>query len=340
MIDVKKKVPILYARLSQAEAKSEGGRKLNDQIKSMKKWLKENGFRKEPMIFKEVASGTDPTRPQWKAAINAAKAKKNAVFVVRDFTRWSRDMRTGMSASIPLYENDIPIIATVEGISNMAGTRAHPNPNGDLLWGLKTSIGTSDVERTKSIERETRSRLQEEGISTVPGFSLYPFAAKNPWAVLIENYPRLNSDLKPARFGELIALETKVGKKLFSPGDKWYRTAVENWLEIKKQLPDEKEYAEWWDFFNRVRDYERSEGYDGAGRGYVTKRGRKTMILDKGGLSWKVKALRRMTNAYMRFPSQYPKPTEEQWVEWIANYPNYLSVKDFKVWSRLSPELQ
>ena len=43
MIDVKKKVPILYARLSQAEAKSEGGRKLNDQIKSMKKWLKENG---------------------------------------------------------------------------------------------------------------------------------------------------------------------------------------------------------------------------------------------------------------------------------------------------------
>jgi len=334
LIDLKKRTPIIYARLSQAEAKSEGAKKLNLQIQKVKDYLKKNGIKGSPLIFKEVASGTDETRPQWLAAIAASMARKNRFLAVYDFSRFSRDMRWAMAKNIPMYESDVPILSTLDGVGMLTGTRANPHPDGDLMWGIKTTLVTREVETTKEKERTTGKTLRKAGIATTVGLSLYPFTNKNPWAVMIEEYPRLGADLKPAQFGELIALETKVGNKKYSPGPKWYRTALERWLGIKGSLSPSA-YKAWWGFLNRVRDYEKAEGYDGAGRAYVRVGGTKRKILDKGTLSWPVKALRRMANQYLNDPADHTKPTQAEWMEWTSNPGPYLGATDFKTWEKL-----
>lgn len=317
--------PIIYARLSRSEAKSEGPKKLNKQVKVMKTWLKKNGFKKEPIVFKEVASGSDPTRKEWNAAIKAAIAKKKAVFVVTDWSRWAKNIRHGMAGSIPLYEAGIPLISTLEGgIQGAAGTKANPNADGDLLWAIKVALGAADIERLKGREIQVREELQSEDIATTAGLGLFPFAAMNPWAVLIEHYPRFKAkDIKGAAYGRLVADSTKVKGRKVSPGDQWYKRNYKNYVRIKEALT-ESEFKRWWEFLNRVRAYEKAEGYDGAGQG-----------VEKGKVSWKVKALRRMSNAYLTEPEKYVEPTDEHWVEWTENFPSYLGVKDGKLYDRL-----
>jgi len=325
MIDLKKRTPVIYARLSQAEAKSEGAKKLRLQIKKIQDFLKANGIKKTPLIFKEVASGTDPTRPEWRAAIAASMAKKNRVLAVFDFSRFSRDMRSGMAASIPMYAADVPILSTLDGIGLLTGTKEHPHPDGDLMWGIKTTLVTREVETTKEKERTTGKTLREAGVATVKGLALYPLAAANPWEILIEQYPRFKAkDINATDYGRLIADLTAVKGRKVSPGWQWQRGNVKTWLAIKKSVSPTA-YAEWWRFLNRVRDYERSQGYDGAGSG-----------VEKGKISWRVKALRRMSNAYLNEPAKYPIPTEDEWVEWTSNFQPYLSVKDTKLHSAVS----
>jgi DNA invertase Pin-like site-specific DNA recombinase len=325
MIDLKKRTPIIYARLSQAEAKSEGAKKLRLQVKKVEKWLREQGIKRKPLIFKEVASGTDPTRPEWKAAIASALGKKKSVVVVLDYSRWSRDMREGMAASIPLYHADIPIVSTLDGAAMMTGTNANPRPDGDMMWGIKTTLVGREVATTKEKERVTGKTLREAGIATVRGLALYPFAAANPWAILSDQYPRLKAkDINPSEYGNLIADLTAIKGRKVSPGWQWQRNTLPRWLGIKESLSPEA-YAEWWGFLNRVRNYEKSEGHDGAGS-----------RVEKGPISWPVKALRRMSNAYLNEPDKYPKPTDDEWVEWTSNFEPYLSVKDSKTYLAVS----
>jgi len=325
MIDLKKRTPIIYARLSQAEAKSEGPKKLRLQVKKIEDFLKKNGIKKKTLIFKEVASGTDPTRTEWKAAIAASLGKKNTFIAVYDFSRFSRDMRSGMAASIPMYNANVPILSTLDGVGMLTGTKENPHPDGDLMWGIKTVLVTREVETTKEKERTTGRTLREAGVATVKGLALYPHAAANPWEILIEQYPRFKAkDINATDYGRLIADLTAVKGRKVSPGWQWQRNNVKTWLDIKESVSPDA-YAEWWAFLNRVRDYERSQGYDGAGSG-----------VEKGKVSWQVKALRRMSNAYLNEPAKYPIPTEDEWVEWTSNFEPYLSVKDSKTYSAVS----
>jgi len=316
--DLKGFQPIVYIRISTDEQSPQDAGKplekrqnMKRQLEVIKKWLKANGLNlpKDNHIHYELASGGDPTRPILARAIQqAVEQKGKTMFVVAELSRFHRDIRHGMSATIPLFENNIPLVATDDGL--ITGTKQNPEGDNDILMGLKISLATGERERLRKRVGKAIEANREAGIFNSKGLELYPQAKGDIWQFLIDNL----ADSAPKNEGgigytEFIKLMDVVagGKSPVSTG--WLQRAYTRIMEQKANMtPDE--FNEWNEFRKRILDMERKIGQD----------------------DWRMKAVRYVSNGYITKPldSAYPKPTEEMIQNAFDNPAENLSFKDAK----------
>ena len=322
--------PILYLRISNAEqAKGDADkpkakqRTFIDQQKRAEAYLKKNKLRlpKDVHVFREVASGGDSTRPIWKQAIaTAAEMGSKAFMIVTELTRFSRDMRYGIANTIPLYENDVPLVAAQDNL--IVGTTNAPTPDDDLMMGIKITLGGAERETTRKKEQEGRQARKERGVFPSAGLTLYPDADVDIWQWFIDNVHKA----KPVEQGG-------IGRGVFGrmaravSGDKvsagWYAQAERKLKKIQDALTP-AQFVAWNEFRKRILALERQENYDGA--------------RNIGKPSFRVKAVRYRFNGYLTAPFEkdfYPKPTDAQYAKVYENPRENLSAKDVKLYRQI-----
>ena len=122
--DLKGAKKVVYLRISNREqAAGDAGKPkekqqtFKEQLARVNQYLTDNNLGKadEKFVFREIGTGADPTRPIWKESIQTASALKGkVVYIVTELSRFARNLRYGASATIPLYENDVPMLSTDE----------------------------------------------------------------------------------------------------------------------------------------------------------------------------------------------------------------------------------
>ena len=341
MVDMKnilKAEPVVYLRISnQEQAMGDADKPLDKQgtfktqLKRVENGLKEMGFtsKVKPLnVFREVASGGDSSRPTWKNAVQHAvqlsrQIKKPVIFVVTELSRFSRDFRYGVAEMIPLYENDIPIVATDDRL--IVGTNTLPTPDADILLGIKMTLAGGERETTKKKEKSSRKARKEAGIYYSVGMSLWPFANEDPYYWLEKNISKAaaikNGGLGGTKFKAY--QEGALGKPPHAPSGTWHVRAWPNWMKIRANL-DEKQFKEWDAFRRRFRDFEKKMAYDGAQA--------------VGKVSWPVKAARYQFNGYL--PKPYDpafseKPSNARFNDVIENPAEFLSAGDKKLYRKV-----
>jgi len=335
---IKKAEPVVYLRISnQEQAMGDADKPLDKQttfktqLKRVENGLKEMGFtgKVKPLnVFREVASGGDSSRPTWKNAITHSvqlgrQIKKPVIFVVTELSRFSRDFRYGVAEMIPLYENDIPVVATDERM--IVGTSTFPTPDADILLGIKMTLAGGERETTKKKEKSSRKARTEAGIYYSVGMSLWPFANEDPYDWLAKNVSKAAAINKGGLGSTKWAAyqEGALGKPPYAPSGTWHRRAWPNWLKIKANL-DEKEFKEWDAFRKRFRDFEKKNGYDGAQA--------------EGAVSWPVKAARYQFNGYLTkpyMPEFSQKPSNAMFNDVTSDPQEYLSAGDRKLYRKV-----
>jgi len=334
--DLKGHTPVVYLRISNREQAKGDSKKPKEkqqtfieQLARVNNWLKDNGYPKaeEKFVFREVKTGGDKSmnaRPILGEAISTAvrlkqsRKNKKVVLLVTEYHRFGRHHLYGPANAIPLYENDIPLVATDSG--TIHGSPVRPTPRGNVWLGLDMTMGGMELDTTRGKEESGRRARTESGIYHSVGLALWPFADDDMFNWLRENH----SDFKKANEGG-------IGKQAFKrrvesiggkngPKGAWATRAVPSMLEFREKLTEE-EYDKWEAFRKRILDLEKAEGYDGA-RGV-------------GPVSWLVKAIRYNFNGYLTKPwntEQFPHPTEEEWDEVYSNPSKYLSAGDSKLY--------
>lgn len=317
--DLKGFKPTVYLRISTDEQASGDSKKplpkqtaFKNQLSRIKDFLKANGLSipKEDDVFYELASGGDPTRPVLKQAINRAiKRKGKGMFVVAEMSRFHRDLRYGMKDTIPLYENEIPMLITDDSL--ITGTKLSPEGDSDILMGLKVSLSTGERERQRKRVRAAIDTKTKQGIFVSKGLELHPDADGDIYQYIIDNLdkaaPTKQGGIGATQF--LRQLEVVYGNKTpFSTN--FVRVASDRIRKLKMDMEPE-EFQEWNNFRKRILEMERMFGVN----------------------DWRMKAVRYRSNGYITDPLNrinYPKPSEEVIQNAIDNPQENLSFKDAK----------
>jgi len=326
--DLKGTKKVVYLRISGREQALGDEHKpkhkqqtFKEQLARVNQYLTDHNLGKadEKFVFREIGTGADPTRPIWKESVKtAANLKGKVVYVVTELSRFARNLRYGASETIPLYENDVPMLATDERL--IIGTEKRPEPDSDIMMGIKMSLSTGELETTKKKELSGRRARTESGVYHSAGLSLWPFADADMFAWLRDNIhlfkKKDEGGMGKAAFKR--RLEAIGGEG--GPTGAWAIAASKTAAEIAEKLSPE-EYQQWEAFRQRILELEQAEGYDGA-RG-------------KGKLSWPVKAIRYRFNGYLTkpFDPNFSEPTEAEWEEVYSNPRDNISAKDRKVWN-------
>ena len=306
-----------------------------NQLETIKMYLKKYGLRsvKPENVFYEIASGTDPTRPQWKNAINRAVNMKGKTFlVVKDPTRWSRDSFHGHRMAIGPREADVPIAFATDDM--VMGTLQRRDSDAETLFGIKMVLSQGATTRQSARVRAGLEALKARGRYIAGTLPLWPFATRTK-EYLLEN-EQASRNIRDGGIGRL-----KFGRMLRSalgplgPGDQWHLKAIKKIDEIRDYYASKEDpegFDRWLTFINRIRDLEEAEQFDGSGLKNKPKIGRP---------SFKVKALRFRFGGYMTQPQVekdgvplYEIPTEESIAETFDNIPDYLSTDDAVLYRR------
>jgi len=317
--DLKGFKPTVYLRISTNEQSQGDSKKplakqqaFKNQLSRIKDFLKTNGLSipKDEDIFYELASGGDPTRPVLKQAINRAVNRKGkGMFVVAEMSRFHRDLRYGMKDTIPLYENEVPMLITDDSL--ITGTKNSPEGDSDILMGLKVSLSTGERERQRKRVKASIDTKTKQGIYVSKGLVLHPNADGDIYQYIIDNLdkavPVKEGGIGVAQF--LRQLEVVYGNKTpFST--QFVRVASDRIRKLKMDMTPE-EFQEWNNFRKRILEMERMFGVD----------------------DWKMKAVRYRSNGYITDPLNVNfsiKPSEEVIQNAIDNPQDNLSFKDSK----------
>jgi len=315
--DLKGYKPVVYVRISSDEQlPQDKGKELDkmtgfkNQLNKAKSWLKANGLSmpKAEHIHYELASGGDPTRPILRRAINQAVGMKGKrMFVVAELSRFHRNLRYGMKETIPLYENDIPLVATDDGL--ITGSKNRPEGDNDILMGLKISLATGERERLRKRVKGAIEQKRESGIFVSKGLEIYPEADGDVYQYVIDNLDKFAPKDKGGIGWEASyrLLEAVYGSKPpFS--SQWARKASKRISELKANMTPEQ-FEEWNNFRMRILEMERMFGKD----------------------DFRMKAVRYRSNGFLTDPlneSYSTKPTEEVIQNAIDNPSENLSFKD------------
>jgi len=315
--DLKGFKPVVYLRISSDEQGPQDKGKplekrqnMKNQLAKVKSFLKEHGLSmpKDENIHYELASGGDPTRPILKRAIQQnVDMKGKKMFVVAELSRFHRDIRHGMKDTIPLFENDVPLLATDDSL--ITGTKNRPEGDNDILMGLKISLATGERERLRKRVRGAIATKTAQGIFVSKGLELFPEADGDIYQFVIDNISKAagkkDGGIGFEAFFRL--LETVYGKKPpFS--NQWARKSSTRILELKSEMSPE-EFDDWNNFRKRILEMERSFGKD----------------------DWRTKAVRYRSNGYLTAPLDDNfsiQPSEEIIQNAIDNIEENLSFKD------------
>jgi len=313
----------IYARVStKSKAQKEA---LERQVKTIKDWLKEQGIKKRPKVFKERASGTDRERKQLLAMFKdmgvslkgEPKKPKNAVVIVRDIQRFARDGFHLGHFGTPLREASIPIIAIQENITT--GTSDNPDPTSDMMNLIFTAIGSQEVltRKKQAIAGAGQSKTWAGGYAF-----LFPFEPENPYRTIYKVMQQgwvdkgQKPDKEAGEFGITEAVR-RVGNK--SPS---FLYKTKDRLRKILERSGEKGLKEWFDFVDKIRAMEREHGY-GYKAGHLPKSTR---------TSARMEAVRKMSEGYIQEPYNTKrwgkKPTDEELQYWFDNF------KEFETRSR------
>jgi len=289
------------------------------QIKEVQDLLKSQGLPpiKAKNIYAEVASGSKGDRTQWRKLREAALQHDGRAFVVvKDPSRWARNVDAAVLAWSPLKERGIPIYAVSTGIQT--GTVADKRPSENFFFLLNSGFAaqTSEVQSKKATGAVQRQ--QEEGAMAGSGASLFPFAMKDPALIYKANKDMLDGQRKSGKKKALRELMEKGsmpnGMKASSANNLIFR------IQALEAALKPSEMEEWYAFRERMRNRLIRLGSDPWATGTNS----------KGKLDYRANALLRMTGNYMKNPMEFQMPTETFLDEVEKEFVQFLSDKDKK----------
>jgi len=298
----------------QADAKKKTT--LKRQFKEINDALKAQGLPqvKPSNWFAEIASGTRADRPQWLKLREAAlNHEGKAVIVVKDPSRWARNVDAAVNAWTPLKERGIPVYAVITGIQTGTAQDIRPSENFFFLLNSGFAAQTSEVQKKKATEAIKRQRA--EGAADFKGRSLFPFARVDPYDAIIENMDIMNEKKGKARFRRVIEQLTMPNGVKAASVDRIVTDINRLRANMKPQ-----EFEDYLNFRRNIRDRMKEIGYDAWG----------VAGNDKGKLDFKSNALYRMTGLYLKDPIQFEQPSQEFIEEVLTDFPRFLSDKDKK----------
>jgi len=263
--------------------------------------------------FAEVASGSKGERTQWLAMREAAmNAKGRVVVVVKDPSRWARNVDEAVLAWAPLKKRGIPIYAIGTGIQTGTTDDKRPSENFFFLLNSGFAAQTSEVQSEKA--KSGRDRQKAEGAAPFKGTSVYPFALRDPLVVFNQNLAVQSETKGVPRLKAILEDSTQPNGLTFAAGTSFIdrenaRIAV---------LPAD-EYEEYVLFRQRLRErLQRLESDPWASKKN-----------DAGKLDYKANALYRMSGLYLKDPQSFPMPTKKFLDDVEKNFVDFLSDKDF-----------
>jgi DNA invertase Pin-like site-specific DNA recombinase len=285
------------------------------QMKEVNDALKAQGLPeiKPQNWFAEVASGTKEDRTAWRLAREAAMSNKGkTVIVVKDPSRWARNVDAAVAAWKPLKERGIPVYAVTTGIQTGTAEDIRPSENFFFLLNSGFAAQTSEVQQKKSLAGVARQ--EAEGALAGKGRSVVPFALRDPVLIFLENQAILSEPRGVPNLKRMMEAGSNPNGVSFSQAATWIRDEQER---LAKLTPDE--YQQWLDFRQRLRERLQRLGSDPWARGS-----------DTGKLDYRANALYRMSGLYLKDPDQHEMPSEEFLDEVEKNFFQYLSDKDKK----------
>ena len=318
----KKATMIGYARISTEKQSVDDKRvktvkkksTIKRQIKEVNDALKAQGLPiiKDKNWFAEIASGTKEDRAQWKAAIaKAMETDGRVVMVVKDPSRWARNVDAAVTAWKPLKARGIPVFAVTTGIQTGTKQDLRPSENFFFLLNSGFAAQTSEVQSKKALQA-ARS-LADAGILSGKGARLFPFARRDPLRVYLDNMDMLSEPRGKTKLARLIELESMPnGMK---------QQSVQNLLrreKARRETLSPDDYDSFIDYRDNIRDRLKAIGADP----WATKGN------SKGKPNFSSNALLRMTGAYLKTPSDFNQRPNSELDEIEKNFFEFLSDKD------------
>ena len=324
---MKKAKPFGYFRIS-TEEQSVQDEKIKDAKKktTIKRQIKEvtdamKAQKLPPMkkedIYAEVASGTKTDRKEWLKVRAAAMAHEGPAFiVVKNPSRWARNVEDAVEAWAPLKRRGIPVFAVSDNIQT--GTSNDRRPQ-ESLWflfnqGFAAQFSLEQQDKAeKGVERQ-----EEEGALAGTGSSLYPFAREDPLKVWLENEGLLSEKNGAGKLKDIVdALSNPNGVK---------RASVNG---IKLKVNDIREKLTPADFHDWLtyRDWLRDKLLELNSDPWVGK-----LDISSGSKEnyYPARALMRMGGLYLGRPWEFKQPSYSFLESVIKNFTDYLSDKDKK----------
>jgi len=152
-----------YVRVSSKEQDQKGS--LARAESAMKDWLKDNGYTNYK-IFVEQESGDEADRTEWaklrEEAMQFAERNnsKTALIVVRETSRWARELFDAIGLLRPLRLAGIPLHSIANNL--MTSIKGEPRPNDDLLFaiyaGLAAQVREEGILRTLGGIKESKKK--------------------------------------------------------------------------------------------------------------------------------------------------------------------------------------
>lgn len=284
------------------------------QIKEVQDLLKRQGLPplKKENIFAEIASGSKGERTQWRLLREAALAHGGRAFiVVKDPSRWARNVDAAVNAWTPLKERGIPVYAIATGIQTGTYDDKRPSENFFFLLNSGFAAQTSEVQSKKA--KEGIGRQKDEGAFPAQGRSVYPFAIKDPVEGYFENKALMS--ISKSRLQQALEDTTNPNGISKSAAGRLIDDMVK--LEAALSPTDLETYRA---FRERLRERMKRIGFDS----WATKG------VKAGKQDWRSNALYRMTGLYLTRPAEHKMPSEEFLDEVEKNFVQYLSDKDKK----------
>jgi DNA invertase Pin-like site-specific DNA recombinase len=319
---MEKAEPFGYFRISDAKQSVED-RKQDDpkkkttikrQIKEVQDLLKSQGLPplKKENIFAEVASGSKGERTQWRESREAALRHNGRAFiVVKDPSRWARNVDAAVIAWIPLKERDIPVYAIGTGIQTGTNQNKRPSENFIFLLNSGFAAQVSEIQSEKSTSGVKRQR--EEGAMAAKGRSVFPYALKDPYDAYFEN--KHLASISKSRHAQAIENATMPnGVKKSAAG-----RLIDDMARIETALT-KAEVETFLAFRKRLAVRLKRIGFDS----WATKGN------EYGKQDYRSNALYRMSGNYLTNPQTYPMPSEKFLDAVEKDFVEYLSDKDKK----------
>ena len=320
----KKATMIGYARIStdkqsvedkkQKDAKKKAT--IKRQMKEVNAALKAQGLPqvKAENFFAEVASGTKEDRSQWRAAREAAMMQKGrTVIVVKDPSRWARNVDAAVAAWKPLKERGIPVYAVTTGIQTGTAEDIRPSENFFFLLNSGFAAQTSEVQQKKALAGKERQRA--EGAADFKGASVFPFAQRDPLLIFLENRAIQSEPRGVPNLKRMMEAGSNPNGTSFGSA-----TSLINRENARLALLSPEAHQEWVDFRQRLRERLQRIGSDPwANKGN-----------DDGKRDFRANALYRMSGLYLKEPQNYPMPSEEFLDSVEKDFVQFLSDKDKK----------